>query len=549
MGPRLPGRCDAVSFGVSRRGMGKGRESGVFAERGNGVRGPTETAAIIAREQTFRLSGTPMCVADPSGQVLRANRAFERLFGRERTLITLFIQGEARREIAIGLRQAAQYESDVALEAGCATAGGAEVTLSWSLRSADRVVLAEAKDVTAIASARRELACKTGEFESVLSALSEDIFGRDHGGQIVAWHAGGGVDATARREDFLGRRPEDIVPADVAPLIASALARARCERTPVSVEYGSPEGDDQFEARFVPCMEDQVTAMIRNVTACRRAEAALRVSEERLRAAQKMEAIGRLAGGVAHDFNNLLTVILARLQMMQRSAGMRDGDLAHVHEATEAAARAATLTRRLLALSRRQVLAPTVFDLNEVVAEMHAMLGRVLGDHIVVTTDIDDAIGPIRSEQAQVEQIILNLALNARDAMTIRGGTLALSTRELTLDPAQAHRRDAAGPGRYVVLAVTDTGCGMAREAMDHLVEPFFTTKSRGQTAGLGLATVYGIAKQSGGHVVVHSRPGAGTTVEVCFPRASTSSVEPALGADGAQPETDGRLAQKRHHG
>jgi signal transduction histidine kinase len=517
--------------------VGKGPETGAFAERGNGVRDPTETAAIIAREQTFRLSGTPMCVADASGQVLRANCAFERLFGKERALTTLFIQGEARREIAIGLRQAAQYESDVTLEGACATATGAEVTLSWSLRSADRVVLAEAKDVTAIASARRELACKTGEFESVLSALSEVYFRTDHGGQIVAWRAGGAVDAGDGGEDFLGRRPEDIVPVDVAPLIASALARARSERTPVSVEYGSPEGEDQFEARFVPCMEDQVTAIIRNVTACRRAEAALRASEERLRAAQKMEAIGRLAGGVAHDFNNQLTVILARLQMMQRSAGMRDSDLAHVHEATEAAARAATLTRRLLALSRRQVLAPTVFDLNEVVAEMHGMLGRILGDHIVVTTDLDDAIGPIRSEQAQVEQVILNLALNARDAMT-RGGTLALSTRELTLDPDQAHRCDAAGPGRYVVLAVTDTGCGMAREAMDHLFEPFFTTKNRGQTAGLGLATVYGIAKQSGGHVVVHSRTGAGTTVEVCFPRANTSSVGPALGATGAQPET-----------
>ncbi len=522
---------------------------------------PTEAAAMIASEQTFRLSGAPMCVADASGRVLRANPAFERLFGAatDRTLASVFVNGEEQRAIAIGLRRAVDSASDFAFEGSCATAAGAEVTLSWCLRSVDRVVFAEAANVTAVtavaaatevASTRRDLARKTGEFESILRALCEMYFRTDSDGHIVAWYGGQEGEVPVRPEDFLGRRPQDIVPTDVAPLIASALSRTLTERTPMTVEYGlsTPSGEEQFEARFVPCMEDQVTAIIRNVTARRRAEIALHASEERLRAAHKMEAIGRLAGGVAHDFNNQLTVILARLQMLQRSAGLKGNDRAHVYEAVEAASRAATLTRRLLALSRRQIVAPTLFDLNDVVAEMHATLARILGDHIEVTTELDDSIGPIRSEQAEVEQVILNLTLNARDAMP-EGGRLALSTRELTLDPEQARRREGARPGRYVVLAVSDTGCGMTRDVIDHLFEPFFTTKPRDQGTGLGLATVYGIVKQSGGHVVVQSRLGVGTTLEVCLPRATTSSMAPTVADSAAPPPVALAFARERRHG
>jgi signal transduction histidine kinase len=514
------------------------------------VRDTTEAAASIAREQTFRLSSTPMCVASASGHVLQANRAFEALFGKDRVLSTLFIHAEEQCEIAAGLRRALEHESDVTLEGSCATANGTETTLSWSLRPLDRVVLGEAKEVAAVSSAGRDLARKTGEFESVLKALSNMYFRTDASGRIVAWYAGEGADVHIRAKDILGRRPQDIVPIDVAPLIASALVRTQSERTPVCVEYGlsTSSGVDQFEARFVPCMEDQVTAIIQKVTAHRRAETALRATEERLRSAQKMEAIGRLAGGVAHDFNNQLAVVLGRLQLLQRSPSLRDEDRAHLYEATEAGARAATLTRRLLAVSRRQVVGPAIFDLNDTVAEMHAMLARILGDHIEVTIELDDSIGPIRCEQTQIEQVILNLILNARDAMS-EGGRLALSTRELTLDLEESRHREGALPGQYVVLAVTDTGCGMTRETMNHLFEPFFTTKDRGSAAGLGLTTVYGIVKQSGGHVVVQSRPGVGTTLEICLPLANSSSLEPALAESATMPVASAPVARERAPG
>ncbi len=521
---------------------------------------PTEAAAMIAGEQTFRLTGTPMCVAEVSGRVLCTNRAFEGLFGAAtgRTLPSLFVDVEEQREMAAGLRQTVDSPSDFGLEGTCAGAAGVDVVVSWSLRSLDRLILAEAreaKDATASTAviARRDLARKSGEFESILRALSEVYLRTDGEGRIVEWYGGQERAVAARAEEFLGRRPQDIVPVEVAPLIASAMARTLGERTSVTVEYdlSTPAGDEHFEARFVPCLEDQVTAIIRNVSALRRAEAALHASEERLRTAHKMEAIGRLAGGVAHDFNNQLTVVLGRLQMLQRSAGLKGNDRAHVYEAAEAASRAATLTRRLLALSRRQVLVPTLFDLNDVVAEMHGTLAHILGDPIEVTTELDDSIGPIRSEQAEVEQIILNLSLNARDAMP-EGGRLTLSTREVTLDPEQANEREDARPGRYVVLAVTDTGCGMKREVIEHLFEPFFTTKPRDQGTGLGLATVAGIVKQSGGHIVVQSRLGAGTTLEVCLPRATTSSMgsKAAAVTEGAAPRAVAlEFARERRHG
>jgi CheY-like chemotaxis protein len=235
-----------------------------------------------------------------------------------------------------------------------------------------------------------------------------------------------------------------------------------------------------------------------------------------------MEAIGQLAGGVAHDFNNLLTVIngYADLVLGMLPAGeARD----MVSEMARAGGRAATLTRQLLAFSRKTVLAPRVMDLNETVRDMGAMLRRLLGADIDLSVRPGQGVGPVHADPAHLEQVILNLAVNARDAMP-RGGKLTIEMREVELDRAYASSRAGVRPGGYVLLAVSDTGCGMTEEVRRHAFEPFFTTKPVGQGTGLGLATVYGIVKQGGGHVEVESEPGTGTTFKVYLPRAEADA-------------------------
>jgi two-component system cell cycle sensor histidine kinase/response regulator CckA len=377
--------------------------------------------------------------------------------------------------------------------------------------------------------ASRQLARTRTQLEGLLRALPDIYFRLDAAGRIVAWHAGREAELHVPPEQFIGRRPEEVVPPQVASLIAGAVQRARASRELVVVDYTlpTPSGDDQFEARLI-ASDDEVTSIIRNTTPRRRAEAALRETEQRLQAAQKLEAVGRLAGGVAHDFNNLLTVILGRLTFLKRSDGLLDVDRDHVHEAFEATSHAASLTRQLLAFSRRQVMQPVVFLLDDVIESMREMLRGVLGEHIELTMALDASAGLIDADPTQIEQVVLNLVLNARDAMP-DGGALIVSTREAELSEEDARHRDDARRGSYVVLGVSDTGRGMTPDVMAHLFEPFFTTKPQGEGTGLGLATVYGIVKQSGGHAIVRSDEGVGSTFELSFPKAARSESSLAL--------------------
>jgi PAS domain S-box-containing protein len=243
--------------------------------------------------------------------------------------------------------------------------------------------------------------------------------------------------------------------------------------------------------------------------------------EEQLRQAQKMESIGRLAGGIAHDFNNLLTAIsgYAELILMDFDAGAaqtRDS----AEQIARAAGRAASLTGQLLAFSRKQVLRPQVIDLNEVVGGMAAMLARMLGEDVVLSTALDPELGPALADPTQIEQVVLNLALNSRDAMP-NGGSLVVLTAPFELGDADERPHPNLEPGSYVTLAVRDTGVGIAPDVIENVFEPFFTTKPVGEGTGLGLATVHGIVSQSGGVTWVESSPGAGTTVTVCLPRVA----------------------------
>ena len=240
--------------------------------------------------------------------------------------------------------------------------------------------------------------------------------------------------------------------------------------------------------------------------------------EEQLRQAQKMEAIGRMAGGIAHDFNNLLTVIMGCGQLSLDGLSSDDPVRANIVQILKASERAASLTRQLLAFSRKQILAPVVMNLNHTVAEIEKMLRRVIGADIEFVTDLEGALGNVRADRGQIEQVIMNLAVNARDAMP-DGGTLTIRTANVLLEESYVRQNPGAQPGLHVMLSVSDSGLGMDAETKLHLFEPFFTTKESGKGTGLGLSTVFGIITQSGGHIKVCSEPGQGATFNIYLPR------------------------------
>ncbi len=245
-----------------------------------------------------------------------------------------------------------------------------------------------------------------------------------------------------------------------------------------------------------------------------------RTLEEQLRQSQKMEAVGRLAGGIAHDFNNLLTVIKGYSEMMLNEMGPDSPIRVEAQEVKKAADRAGALTRQLLAFSRRQVLAPRVLDLNSVVAGMDKLLRPLLREDILFQTILVEDLGPVKADPGQIEQVIMNLVVNAKDALP-HGGTLVVQTSNVILNPDSVPEHARMQPGSYVLLSVSDSGVGMDETTRLRIFEPFFTTKEMGQGTGLGLSTVYGIVKQSGGYIWVSSEPGAGATFKVYLPRVN----------------------------
>ena len=244
--------------------------------------------------------------------------------------------------------------------------------------------------------------------------------------------------------------------------------------------------------------------------------------EEQLRLSQKIEAIGRLSGGIAHDFNNLLGVIIGYTEALQKRLKPEDPSREAIDEIQRAGKRAASLTQQLLAFSRKQVLAPSVLDMNEIAREAEKMLGRLIGEHIQLSLVLADSLGRVKADRTQIEQVILNLAVNARDAMP-RGGKLTIETANVEWRESDSARPRYLTPGSYVLLKVADTGCGMSPDVQAHIFEPFFTTKEKGKGTGLGLATAYGVVKQSGGYILVQSEVGRGTAFEVYLPRVAAA--------------------------
>ncbi len=261
----------------------------------------------------------------------------------------------------------------------------------------------------------------------------------------------------------------------------------------------------------------------RDITPRKRAEAEHEKIEEQFRASQKLEAIGSLAGGIAHDFNNLLSVILCCTDFAMAAGRENDRVREELLQVKKAGECAVALTRQILAFSRKQVLQPVVLNLNKIATGVEKMLRRILGEDIDYLQVLAPDLGLVRADPGQIEQVLMNLVVNARDAMP-NGGKLTIETRNVELDAEYAARHVAVAPGSYICFAVTDTGCGMNEQTQTRIFEPFFTTKEKGKGTGLGLSTVYGIVKQSGGNIWVYSEPGQGTTFKIYLPRDLSAS-------------------------
>ncbi len=333
-------------------------------------------------------------------------------------------------------------------------------------------------------------------------------------------------------EDLLGTMASDLIHSeDKAEILAAAQAGMKTQEARLlKVRIRDRSGrwhwmESQIRRYRGRAGEPLVVVISRDVTERRAAEEALRQSQEQLIQSQKMEAIGRLAGGVAHDFNNLLTAITGYGDLLLDELGPDHPLRADAEEIIRAAEQAGGLTRQLLAFSRRQLLQPRVIDLNALVADVDRLLRRLIGEHIDLVSSLDGQLWPVKVDPGQMEQLILNLAVNARDAM-LRGGRLSIRTSNRVVDDESASRHPGVSPGEWVTLSVRDTGIGMNSDTLDRIFEPFFTTKATGKGTGLGLSMVYGIVEQSGGKIRVTSEPDRGSTFTVYLPRTEEDPEE-----------------------
>jgi two-component system, cell cycle sensor histidine kinase and response regulator CckA len=367
------------------------------------------------------------------------------------------------------------------------------------------------RDLTEITTAQRAAVDSDQRFRTLADAAFEGICITE-GGLIVDCNEQLGRLFGVPAADLIGRRAVDFVAPEALPMLAQRYAEGRndaVEHPMLRADGSRFFGESQAKTLHLGKRTLRVSAL-RDISARKQIES-------QLQASLRLESIGRLAGGIAHDFNNLLTVIMTLVELMLERPRPQ-GEQEDLRQVQGAAVRAAALTQQLLAFARRRIVEPRVVDLNLLLGDLDSMLRRLLGEHITLkVARSEDDLGAVRVDPGQIEQVVVNLAINARDAMA-SGGTLTLETANVALGPEYTATHPEVSPGQYVLLAVSDTGCGMDAGTIERIFEPFFTTKSeRGN--GLGLSTCYGIVKQSGGSLWVYSEVGRGTTFKVYLPR------------------------------
>jgi two-component system, cell cycle sensor histidine kinase and response regulator CckA len=406
---------------------------------------------------------------------------------------------------------------------------------------------------------------------AVVQWSHDAVIGVDRDGLINSWNRGASLLFGYEEHEVLGRAVSVITPEALRPETRTLLDRCKLGE-PVehheTVRRRKDGSKVEVSLTLSPIRDSEsqivgISGIVRDLTDRRRSEVALRRAEQQLRDAQKMEAVGLLAGGIAHDFNNTLSAIVGYTELVLENLPLGDPIRVDIVEVRKAGASAVQLTRQLLALSRRQVLSPRVIDLNQIVLHLERMVRRLIGAHVVLAFDLSSELGRVSADPGQIEQVIMNLVLNARDAMgENERGTLSISTHNQYVEGTESEPLNIT-PGRYVMLSVRDTGSGMNEATIERIFEPFFTTKEKGKGTGLGLSTALGIVQQSGGAIGLESELGEGTLFRIYLPRTdrpvqSAYSIPPArvsnrswetilLVEDEDQVRALARTALKRH--
>ncbi len=512
-------------------------------------------------DASFEHSLTPTVFLDPKFDFIRVNEAYAQACGRPATDFAgrnhfELCPHEENRAIFEGVVRTRQPHRAWAQPFTFPDRPERGVTYwNWTLApildAAGRVefLVLSLEDVTAQVLDREKIrkAEEESRFRSMmLDMASDSIFVHDTGGRMIYVNQAACEARGYAREELLAMTIMELDAPDSAALVKPRIEEL--QRTGHMVFESAHRRKDgsimpvEVHARIVEVEGRRlVMSVVHDLTEHKRADAERDLLQAQLLQAQKMDAVGRLAGGVAHDFNNMMTVVTGYGNRLLRDPGLTGFRRAAVEQMVRAGERSAALTRQLLAFGRKQVLQPVRLDLNDVVAEMREMLPSVLGEDVLLEVALEKEPWPILADHTQVSQVIMNLATNARDAMP-QGGRLTLRTANVEHGEQRRRRHPEVLPGRYVRLEVSDTGTGMTPEVREHLFEPFFTTKEPWAGTGLGLSTVYGIVSQSGGHIEVDTEPGKGSSFKVCFPALAEektgqepASASPAQAGDAAR--------------